>query len=93
MPKEKNNSSKKRATCTDDERTISTLPKRTRTYLQDEDIEKTLVNESDDNCSDFDDDVEDPDYELQSTHSSDSEQSDNENEDHQVIRYLQHFRL
>lgn len=44
--------------------------------LDDNEIRENLMNESDDNCSDFDDDVGDPDYTYESEHDTEFEQSD-----------------
>lgn len=60
---------------------ISAPPKRTRKNirpLKDHEISENLMAESDDNCSDFDDDIQDPDFVLESNHNTESEQSENE---------------
>ncbi|CAG4943180.1 unnamed protein product [Parnassius apollo] len=49
--------------------------------LEDKEICENLTNESDDNCSDFDDDVGDPDFILESDHNTESEQSDEDDVD------------
>lgn len=57
----------------------STSQKRSRP-LQEQEIFDNLATESDDNCSEFDDDIADPDYVLESNHNTESEQSDNDDD-------------
>ncbi|XP_045452184.1 uncharacterized protein LOC123661241 [Melitaea cinxia] len=53
--------------------------------LKDTEIYKNLVSESDDNCSNFDDDVDDPDFVLESNHNTESEQS--EDDENQAVNH------
>ncbi|CAH2084436.1 unnamed protein product [Euphydryas editha] len=58
------------------ESSVSRPPRRSRISnrpLKDTEIYKHLVSESDDNCSNFDDDVGDPEFVLESNHNTESE--------------------
>ncbi|CAG4953490.1 unnamed protein product [Parnassius apollo] len=84
MPKRRNvTSSEQKIPAKDDgsvpERSLK-LRKQNRP-LEDKEICEDLTNESDDNCSDFDDDVGDPDFILESDHNTESEQSDEDDVD------------
>ncbi|GBP12717.1 PiggyBac transposable element-derived protein 4 [Eumeta japonica] len=71
---------------------VSPPPQRTRKRngpLKDPDIYGILVAESDDNCSNFDNDVGDPDFVIESNHNSESEQSKNEAVDQLVNEVYQ----
>lgn len=57
----------------------STSQKRMR-ILKEQEILENLFTESDDNCSEFHDDIADPDFILESNHNTESEQSDNDDD-------------
>lgn len=79
MPKRRNITSSERKKPANDDGSVPEKPPKLRKQnrrLEDKEICENLINESDDNCSDFDDDVGDPDFILESDHNTESEQSD-----------------
>ncbi|CAG4938753.1 unnamed protein product, partial [Parnassius apollo] len=84
IPKRRNVTSSEQKIPAKDDGSVSERPLKLRKQnrpLEDKEICENLTNESDDNCSDFDDDVGDPDFILESDHNTESEQSDEDDVD------------
>ncbi|CAG4938847.1 unnamed protein product [Parnassius apollo] len=84
MPKRRNVTSSEQKIPAKDDGSVPERPLKLRKQnrpLEDKEICENLTNESDDNCSDFDDDVGDPDFILESDHNTESEQSDEDDVD------------
>lgn len=90
MPRDKIPSSKRRVAPTVAQSSIPVSPKRPRRSLNNQAIHEILSTESDDNCSVFDDDVEDPDFDLESTHTTESEQSEDDEEQSANLQIAEH---